>query len=192
MAKLIYGIGYNSKGVHKSRAGKKKSLAYRTWFNMFVRCYCPEHQARYPAYNDCSVDERWRDFQDFADWHYNHPYRELGYELDKDLLFPNNKIYSPETCCFVPQELNKLLLSRALARGDYPQGVCFHKPLSKYKSQISINGKRRHLGYFNTVEEARQAYRETKEANVKRMALEWQDRIADDVFQALMNWQLAE
>lgn len=189
-AKLIYGVGYNSKGVHKTRVGKKRSLAYSKWFDMIVRCYSPEYQDRYPAYNDCSVDERWRDFQDFADWHYSHPYRELGYELDKDLLFPNNKIYSPDTCCFIPQELNKLLTDHRSARGVYPQGVYYHKPTGKYLARMKYNGKSRHLGLFGCPQEAHRAYKKTKEAYVKEKALEWQDRIADNVFQALTSWTL--
>lgn len=188
--KLIYGVAYNSKGIHKTRTGKKMSLAYRTWFNMIVRCYSPEYQDIYPAYNNCSVDEKWRDFQDFADWYYSHPYRELGYELDKDLLFPNNKIYSPDTCCFVPKELNNLLTDHRSARGAYPQGVNFDSASGKFRAQISVNGKRVSLGYYDSPEKARQTYRETKERYVKNKALEWANRIEWNVFVALMNWTL--
>lgn len=188
--KSFYGIGYNSRGRHKTSVNGTHTAAYSTWREMIRRCYCPKLHARHPTYIGCSVANEWRDLQDFGDWYYSHPYRELGYELDKDLIFPNNKIYSPDTCCFVPQELNKLLLSHASARGDLPQGIYWDTHTKKYKAQLRINGKQQHLGRFETEQEAYQAYKTAKEANVKRMALEWKDRIASDVFDALMRWSL--
>ena len=38
------------------------------------------------------------------------------------------------------------------------KGVCFNKPTNKYQSKISINGKIKHLGYYETAEEASRAY----------------------------------
>ena len=43
-------------------------------------------------------------------------------------------------------------------RGDYPLGVYFHK--GKLKVQIQINGKNKHLGYFDDVDKAAQAYQD--------------------------------
>lgn len=37
-------------------------------------------------------------------------------------------------------------------------GVSFHKAREKWRAQIAINGKSQHLGYFDTPEEAHQAY----------------------------------
>ena len=41
------------------------------------------------------------------------------------------------------------------------KGVCFDKQLNKYKAYININDKSKHLGYYETAEEASKAY-ETK------------------------------
>jgi len=38
------------------------------------------------------------------------------------------------------------------------KGVCFHKQCRKWKAQIRLNGKNRHLGLFATSEAAHQAY----------------------------------
>ena len=38
------------------------------------------------------------------------------------------------------------------------KGVSFNKPVNKYQALININGKRKHLGYFETAEEASKAY----------------------------------
>ena len=64
--------------------------------------------------------------------------------------------------------------------------------MGKYFASMKVHGKKQHLGYFDCPQEAYQVYKTAKEANVKRMALEWQDRIADDVFQALMQWSLSD
>lgn len=192
MAKLIYGVGYNSKGVHKTGTGEKMSLAYSTWFNMIRRCYSKNKSVRkaHPTYIDCKVEDTWLDYQNFAEWYSNHDFSDLGYDLDKDVLMPNSKLYGPKTCCFIPRQLNALLTDCAAARGQYPQGVYLHKRDNKFMARLNINGSRKYLGLFDTETEAYKAYKVAKEANVKRMALEWQDRIASDVFDALMRWSL--
>lgn len=187
---LIYGVGFNSRGKHKSKESGKKTDAYMAWHDMIKRCYCSKALKKNPSYIGCSVDRRWHDFQDFADWFYSHLYSSKGYELDKDLLVPDNKVYSPETCCFVPQEVNKLLLNHKAARGRFPQGVCFHKRVGKYIARLNVDGKNQHIGYFFCPNEAYQAYKQTKERYVKNKALEWANRIQWNAFLALMNWTL--
>lgn len=190
MARLIYGAGYNSKREHKARREKKSTIAYATWFSMIGRCYNPKRHVKNPTYTDCSVTAEWLDFQNFADWFESHEYSYKNYALDKDLLVPSNKIYSPETCCFVPHELNALLSDRVKSRGFLPQGVDMNKITGRYRASLSINGKKRHLGCYSCANEAHKVYKKAKEVYVKEKALEWKGRIADDVFQALMSWEL--
>lgn len=45
-----------------------------------------------------------------------------------------------------------------------PMGVCFKKAAGKYQARIMANGKRVHLGYFNTISEAKKV---RQLANVK-------------------------
>lgn len=190
MARLIYGVGYNSKTRHKALVGGRPVSAYDKWHGMFQRCYSSKMQEKHPSYIGCSVASEWHDFQDFADWFYSHPYSALGYQLDKDLIIPNNKVYSSDACCFVPSELNTLLISCTSARGGLPQGVYFSKERGKYKAQLNINSKKLYLGYFDCPNEAHQAYKTAKEKHVKVKAIEWKDRIDPQVFAALMNWRL--
>ena len=112
-------------------------------------------------------------------------------DLDKDILLPGNKVYSSDRVCFVPTQINSLLLSNPKIRGKYKQGVCFDKTRSKFMASMKVDGRFKYLGRFDSELEAYQVYKTAKEANVKRMALEWQDRIADNVFEALMNWELS-
>ena len=190
MSKLILGVATNSKGHYKAKHDGKMTKSYTTWFNMLLRAYCPKLHARHPTYLGCSVAGEWLEYQRFAEWYEAHEYSNRGYELDKDLLIPGNKVYAPDHCVFVPSQLNNLLTDSKAIRGQYKQGVCWHKPSGRYLARVSAGSKREFLGYFDCPQEAYQAYKIAKEANVKRMALEWQDRIASDVFDALMRWEL--
>ena len=185
---LILGIGYNSRGRHKSREGKLVSKPYLTWRNMLSRCYCPKLHNSEPTYIGCTVDSRWHDFQNFAEWLVSHDYYNKDYHLDKDLLLPNNKIYSSDRCALVPREINNLLNDRSAARGENPIGVYFHKRDKKYVAQLMSHDKKTFLGYFDCPQEAHQAYVVAKEAYVKEVANEWRGRIDERAYEALMRW----
>lgn len=190
MTKLIYGVGLNSKTKYPSTRHGKHTAGYRAWRNMLERCYSAKLHFEKPTYLNASMSSDFFDFQDFANWYYNHPYSEIGYDLDKDILIPGNKVYSPDTCCFIPHELNSLLTDSGKSRGRYPQGVKLDKRSGKFTCQINKNGKIRHIGTFLTCDDAYEAYKLAKEEYVKERALEWRDAIASDVFNALMRWRL--
>lgn len=190
MKKLIQGVATNSKGDYTARLNGKMTKSYVTWHSMLTRVYCPKYQARQPTYIGCSVTDEWLEYQTFAKWFENHEYSNRGYHLDKDLLAPDNKIYAPDRCVFVPRQLNSLLLDRGNARGQYPQGVSFYKHDNKFAANISINGKYKKLGRFDTEIEAYNAYKIAKEQYVKDSANHWRDDIAANVYEALMQWEL--
>lgn len=52
------------------------------------------------------------------------------------------------------------------------KGVTFHKPSSLYSVDIKKNGKRHHIGYFKTAEEAHEAYKEAA-ANLHGEFAKW-------------------
>ena len=84
--------------------------------------------------------------------------------LDKDIIVPGNKLYSPKTCAFVLPATNKFVTARDACRGDYPIGVDLFKRTGKYRASCKnlFTGKREHLGYFSTQEEAHEAWRKRK------------------------------
>lgn len=82
--------------------------------------------------------------------------------LDKDILVQGNKIYSPDTCVFVSANLNKLLISSLIKRGDYPLGVSWHKVANKFTSSVTVLGVGKHLGYFKTPQKAHRAWQKAK------------------------------
>lgn len=188
--KTVLGVGYNSGGKHMVIVNGKKSLPYRTWYNMLTRCYGRKSHSQSPTYTGCYVSNDWLDYQCFADWYVNQNHYSASYELDKDLLVSGNKVYSPNTCCLIPSELNLLMTDRANHRGAYPVGVMFHRGSGRFIARISNNGKRIHLGMFDDPTDAYDSYVSAKEKYVKGKAAEWSDRIDDRVFQALMNWRV--
>jgi len=157
---LIFGIGVNDYDGHV-RINGKIIKSYIQWQNMLSRCYDPKIHKIEPSYIKCEVCEEWKLFSNFKKW-FDENYVE-GYQLDKDILFKGNKIYSQNTCCFVPQEVNKLFTNRKNDRGNLPIGVCYSKKYNKFTSQINIDGERKHLGYFITAKDAYLSYKKAKE-----------------------------
>ena len=90
------------------------------------------------------------------DWH--------GKCLDKDIIAPGSKLYSPETCAFVLKATNSFVVASDAIRGDYPIGVALFKHTGKYQAycQNPFIGKQEYLGYFSTPQEAHEAWRKRK------------------------------
>lgn len=191
MNKLVYGVGIYEKGKYKAKDNGKNTYIYNAWHNMLTRCYNPKYHEKQPTYMDCTVADEWLSFQSFAEWLFNHKHYGLGYAIDKDLVAPNNKIYSPDNCLLIPQEINNLLTDRANHRGKYPQGVYFRKDTGRIQASISKHGKHARIGYFDTIEDAANAYKEAKEVYIKDMANAYKDVIDIRAYNALMKWKLA-
>jgi hypothetical protein len=85
-----------------------------------------------------------------------------GMHLDKDIIKPGNKIYSPSLCAFIEPWLNTVLGSHESARGIYPQGVSYASHVNLYRAKISIRGKQTHIGHYKTQDEASLAYKKEK------------------------------
>ncbi|WP_153446935.1 hypothetical protein [Vibrio algicola] len=163
--KLTHGHGLNDADymtrINVIVGGKNKVIwepAYAVWRSMMQRAYDPKFHQRSPTYVDVTVHEAWRTFSNFEAWHQVNAVD--GFELDKDILKINNKIYAPEYCVFIPQAINSLLLDSGAARGSLPQGVSFSKGCKSksYLTNCSINGKIKHIGRFQTPTEAALEY----------------------------------
>jgi len=178
----VCNIGFVGSGEFITHIGNIASSAYVTWTSMFSRCY----RNRYASYKDVEVCKLWHNFQNFAKWYYEN--QEEDWHLDKDILVKGNKVYSPETCCFVPPEINYLFVKRQLDRGKHQIGITEYKGL--FSARISINNKRVYLGVFKTKEDAFLSYKEAKEKNIKRIALKWKGRIQENIYNALINYKV--
>ena len=187
---LVYGVGVND-WVGKIEVDGKLIKEYLLWRGMLQRCFSKTYKQKYPTYQDVTCSKDWLSMTSFIeDVSQMKGFGFSGWELDKDILHKGNKLYSKETCCFVPLEVNSLLTKSDKARGEHPVGVCFHKASGKFMAYLRINGKLKHLGLFATPEEAFQAYKLAKEAYIKVVAQKWQHLLDERVFQALMEYEV--
>lgn len=159
---------------------------YSIWRSMIRRCYSKKVQLRQPTYADCSVCKEWHYYSNYKKWYEEH-YVE-GWCVDKDILFKGNREYAPDKCCFVPNEIN-VLFSHKKRKSGLPVGVVFNIH-NKYVAKINMRGENYHLGCFDTPEEAFQAYKVAKEAWIKEVANKWKGKIADNVYEAMMNYEV--
>jgi len=184
--KLVYGVGINDAWFHICPRINGKQVMYkpyRIWTHMLERCFSAKLHEKFPTYRGCTVCEEWLIFSNFDSWMNEQDWQ--GRELDKDILFQSNKLYSPATCCFISKSLNLLLNAHGAARGDLPLGVDWHKARKKYRAKICINGKNKHLGLFKTPEEAKAAYNSAKYAEIHRHAMMQDDPL---IKAGLLNW----
>lgn len=162
------------------------------WCSLLERCNGERTKEKRPTYKECSICEEWKYFSNFLSWTKDKSNGfQQGYNLDKDILVKGNKVYSPETCCFVPQEINKLIIKCDKSRSDYPLGVSL-LPSGKFLAKCTIKCKGVNLGTYDTPEEAFFAYKQTKEKYIQEVATEYYNngKITEKVYNALMNYKV--
>lgn len=163
--KLIHGVALNDAdyAVNPRLNGNRVMCKfYQTWKGMLERCYSEKFKAKQPTYTGCSVCDDWLTFSNFKRWMEKQDWQ--GKELDKDILFNGNKIYSPETCVFLDSVTNNFTTDRGAARGEWPIGVYFNKRVGKFMARCNnqLTRKQEHLGYFDCPNQSHQAWRKRK------------------------------
>lgn len=170
----LYGVGViGSKYLVSNNC--KNTKEYDMWHSMLQRCYDEEYKEKRPAYKCVTCCKEWWIFENYYEWlhsqdNFDKWFNGKRWAVDKDILVKGNKIYSPETCCLVPQSVNCLFLKRDAARGEYPLGVRCENGRFKAVCKNSITGKSEELGYYSTTEEAFSVYKKYKEDIIKQVA----------------------
>lgn len=162
---------YDDLGIIDDGYMQYTTASHKKWIGIIHRCYNKSALKKRPTYQGCGLCEEWKTFSVFKKW-FDENYVE-GYELEKDILVKGNKIYGPDTCCFVPRRINILITNRKRFRGTLPVGVRFSKSKKKYIAEMERAGGKRFIGYFDTAEEAFHAYKNAKEAYIKEVADEY-------------------
>ncbi len=181
-----YGVMDIPKSV--GRGGRCDPL-YKKWNGMMQRCYNPKNKTNNPTYEACTSSETFRHFSKFKSWYYSQiGCEQEGWHLDKDILIKGNKVYSEDTCCIVPPEINVALTNNKSVRGSFPQGVIYNSTKTRYRARIQRGYKWESLGTYDTPEEAFYAYKPVKEDYIKSLAEKWKDKIDPRVYESLMNW----
>lgn len=181
--KSVLGVGYFGVGKYRSSINNISTKVYKDWLNMLQRGYNKQYQENNPTYKDVTVCEEWHNFQVFAKWHEEDYIN--GWSLDKDIICRDCKIYSPETCCFVPQEINNVFTDKI---NGLLVGV--RKNQYSFTVRLRINGKQVHIGSYSTQEEAVLSYCVVKEKTIRELANKYKDKLLLKVYESLINFKI--
>ena len=189
----VHGVGILGT-KYPSKVNGVKTKEYGLWVRMLERCYSDSFKKKYPTYEGCQVSDNFLHYEYFYEW----CHEQIGFDndgngnpfhLDKDLLIKGNKVYSEDSCVFIPQGINKVLTKRESMRGEHLIGVSWKKANKAFVATVNKGkGKREHLGLFNTELEAFNAYKQAKESFIKEQANKWKDKIDERAYEALMNY----
>lgn len=176
----LYGYGVIGDGPHRSSENGIPTIGYRAWRSMLQRVYAPKDKSTERTYGDVEVCSEWLVFQNFAEWYYRQLDAYQGWQkvpfkwvVDKDLLVPMNRIYSPAGCCVIPQPVNSVLTFRRtsprMSHVKLPLGVSPGRdggmPFVAYCSHFQYGLQ--FLGFFRTVREAQNAYWSAKFRSIR-------------------------
>lgn len=188
------GVGFID--IEGASIGRNMTPEYSLWNGLLNRCYNKINLSTRPTYKDCVVSENFKYFSKFKEWCNNQvgfkavDDKGKSFHLDKDILQKNGKMYSEETCCFVPSEINTALVSSKSRRGELPQGVIWNCTKTRYRARIQRGDKWESLGTYDTTEQAFAIYKINKEGHIKSLADKWKGEIDSRVYEALMNWEV--
>lgn len=200
--KLVCGVGINDadylvkKWETINTNGKRKRKLiwscpfYLAWVNMLNRCYSTKYQDRKPTYSGCGVSEEWLTFSVFKNWMETQDWQDK--QLDKDLLFEGNKVYSADTCVFVSGMVNSFTIDCGVTRGELPIGVSWEKGSNKFKSRCRnpFTEKQEYLGYFTCEQDAHQAWLKRKLELAKELAaMQTDPRVAEALINRYSNYK---
>lgn len=193
LSRSIYGVGIT--GDTELKVNGQYLKEYMLWKSVLRRCYSDYCHNTQPTYAECSMSKDFQYFPYFVEW----CSKQKGFDsldekgrlfsLDKDILTKGNNVYSEDTCCFVPYEINNSFLKRGNKRGEYLIGV--YKSKDRFTAQLS-KGKsiQIFLGSFSTEIEAFNVYKQAKEAHIKSLANKWKDQIDPRVYEALVKYEV--
>ena len=126
----VYGVGVLG-AKYPSTISGVKTKEYTLWKCMLERCYSDSFKKKRQTYEGCEVSNKFKSYEYFYEWcnkqiGFSNDGNGNPFHLDKDLLVKGNKVYSEDTCVFIPQEINSLLVKRKASRGEHLIGVSWH------------------------------------------------------------------
>lgn len=193
----VCGIGITG-NKYPTRINNKRLKEYAVWTDMIKRCFDNKSRKNFSTYKDVTCCEDWLLYENFYEWlhkqdNFDKWLNGNRWAIDKDILIKGNKVYSPDTCCLVPNNVNSLFVKNDADRGDLPIGV--HKFRDKYcaRCRNSLkNNINEHIGVYSTVEQTFDAYKIFKENIIKCMAqIEYDNgNITKECYDAMMNYKV--
>lgn len=189
----VLGVGYIGVGQYNSDSVIKDMKPYCIWKSMMTRCY--SERMKDSSYKEVTVNNEWHNYQIFAEWCEQNYYKvtDQRMHLDKDLLKKNNKEYNSTACCFLPQEINRTIITERIPTRDLPPGVQYKRNKNELKYQVIFQCQRLnkvHSIITNTPEEAFAFYKKEKEAYIKYVADIYKNQIPQKIYDALYAYEV--
>ena len=156
---LICGVGINdlpNEPTEWTENGKRvRCPKYNLWQRILERCYGMRKKDAVVYKGVATVHPDWIYRSKFNEWLNSQPqsnWQDL--QIDKDLLVKGNKVYGPDTCCFLTSLENNMFRPKRARLGC----VYCKRAHSQYKRPWSAEIKRGYyttfVGNFSTKEEA--------------------------------------
>ena len=193
MVQLVNGIGFNDR-KYPCWTDDRRTPEYATWQDMLLRC-TEKYWKKKPTYEGTTCSDNFKVSSYFYEWCHeqtgfgNTDEKGKSWHLDKDLLIVGNKLYSENTCVFLPHRINLLLVKSNASRGESPIGVVWNKRDKRFYARCNNgSGKMKNLGCFTNKEDAFQAYKVFKEGFVKQVAEQYKHQLDPRAYQALLNY----
>lgn len=184
--------GLNTESEESIRNGSRN--IYDNWLNMLRRCN------EDISYKDVRISDEWLNYTNFKNFVLDpiNGYRD-NYRLDKDLLSdPDDRVYSTETCVYLPPLINGMLIDRFRNRwSPIPPGVqIYNRGQDRIKMAISYKGRFVVSRFFNKGDEllAFCYYKLAKEYIIKLKAddLYKNGEICSKAYNGLMKYSLLD
>ena len=176
----------------------KDTKEYSVWRGMLYRCFDEKTKEKCPAYKNATCCDEWLLFDNFYEWlhsqeNFDKWLNNKMWALDKDIINKGNNIYSPKTCCLVPQNINSLFVKNDARRGSLPIGI--ERTNNKFRTinvynMVTKESKRSSL--LNTQEKAFEVYKKYKEDVIKCVAKSeyTKGNITKVCYNAMMNYKV--
>ena len=174
------------RGIAYREDVKGNEKAFEKYRAMFDRCY-GKQEGNNAVYKGCEVCNEWYDFSAFAKWYDENFYQinDEKMDLDKD-LFGDGKLYSPNTCIFIPHKLNSQFANHEKKNKtlSLPLGVTLHKREGGSVCYRVIALDKNQL--FDSIDEASNAYNNYIHNNNVEFANKYKDIIPQKLYDFLM------
>lgn len=192
----VYEVGIIG-NKYTSKTNGNRIREYTAWINMLRRCFNEQYKNKHSTYKDAICCNEWLNYENFYEWLHNQEnfdkWRDNDrWAIDKDILKKGNKLYSPDTCCLVPQNVNQLFIKGNAMRGNLPIGVSIYKDKFRAVCNNNLAKDSEYLGDYLTVDKAFQAYKNYKENSIKEIAnIEYsKGNITKQCYDAMMNYRV--
>lgn len=192
----VFGVGITG-SKYPTKINGKHMAEYIAWHNIVSRSYNEKDKRKNPTYKDATCCKEWLNYENFYEWLHSQENFEKWlngdkWAVDKDILNKRNKIYSPENCCLVPQNVNGLFVKNNISRNNLPIGVTKNGTGFQAHCSNPFTHKYEKLGTYRTITEAFLVYKKRKEEIIKQVAqIELNNKnITRQCYESMMSYEV--